>query len=60
MPTDGNIKNMHYDFRVKLNRIDSAAYRDLKIPEVDRKLNEAINRSWIVLHVYCRSFHNLL
>ena len=43
MPTDGNIKNMHYDFRVKLNRIDSAAYRDLKIPEVDRKLNEAIN-----------------
>lgn len=43
MSTDGNIKNMHYDFRGKLNRIDSAAYRDLKIPEIDRKLNEAIN-----------------
>lgn len=34
---------MHYDFRVKMNRIDSAQYRDLKIPEIDRKLNEAIN-----------------
>ena len=43
MPTTGNIKDMHYDFRVKLNRIDSAKYRDLKVPEVDRKLNEGIN-----------------
>ena len=43
MAKAGNIKNMHYDFRTKLNRIDSAQYRDLKVPEVDRKLNEAIN-----------------
>lgn len=32
---------MHYDFKQKLNRIDSQKYRDLKVPEIDWKLNEA-------------------
>jgi hypothetical protein len=37
-----NIKEMHYDFKQKLNKIDSQQYRNLKIPEIDWKLNEAI------------------
>ncbi len=36
-----SIKNMHYDFKQKLNKIDSNAYVNLQIPEIDRKLNEA-------------------
>ena len=36
------IKEMHYDFKQKLNKIDSQQYRGLKIPEIDWKLNEAI------------------
>ena len=43
MSTVGNIKNMHYDFKQKLNKLDSNAYRGLQIPEIDRKLNEALN-----------------
>lgn len=35
------IKDMHYDFKSKLNKIDSSQYRNLYIPEIDRKLNEA-------------------
>ena len=38
-----NIKEMHYDFKQKLNKIDSQQYRNLKVPEIDWKLNEAIN-----------------
>lgn len=38
-----NIKEMHYDFKQKLNKIDSEQYRNLKVPEIDWKLNEAIN-----------------
>lgn len=38
-----NIREMHYDFKQKLNKIDSAQYRNLKVPEIDWKLNEAIN-----------------
>lgn len=34
---------MHYDFKQKLNKIDSQQYRNLKIPEIDWKLNEAID-----------------
>lgn len=34
-------KEMHYDFKQKLNRIDSQQYRNLKVPEIDWKLNEA-------------------
>lgn len=36
-----NIKEMHYDFKQKLNKIDSQQYRNLRIPEIDWKINEA-------------------
>lgn len=36
-----NIKEMHYDFKRKLNKVDSSTYRNLKIPEIDTYLNEA-------------------
>src|SRR5580765_2277401 len=35
------IQSMHYDFKQKLNRIDSQRYRGLEVPEIDWKLNEA-------------------
>lgn len=35
------IKEMHYDFKQKLNKIDSQKYRNLLVPEIDWKLNEA-------------------
>lgn len=34
-------REMHYDFKTKLNKIDSQKYRNLKVPEIDWKLNEA-------------------
>lgn len=34
-------REMHYDFKQKLNKIDSQKYRNLKVPEIDWKLNEA-------------------
>lgn len=36
-----NIKEQHYDFKQKLNKIDSQKYRNLQVPEIDWKLNEA-------------------
>lgn len=36
-----DIKEMHYDFKKKLNKIDSQQYRNLVIPEIDWTLNEA-------------------
>lgn len=36
------IRDMHYDFKQKLNKIDSQKYRDLLVPEIDWKLNEAL------------------
>lgn len=36
------IKEMHYDFKQKLNKIDSQQNRNLRVPEIDWKLNEAI------------------
>lgn len=36
-----NAREMHYDFKQKLNKIDSQKYRGLKVPEIDWKLNEA-------------------
>lgn len=39
----GSIKNMHYDYKQKLNRLDSNKYIGLQIPQIDRKLNEALN-----------------
>lgn len=35
------IQTMHYDFKQKLNKIDSQKYRNLLVPEIDWKLNEA-------------------
>lgn len=35
------IKQMHYDFKKKLNKIDSQQYRNLLVPEIDWTLNEA-------------------
>lgn len=37
-----NIREMHYDYKQKLNKIDSQKYRNLIVPEIDWKLNEAI------------------
>lgn len=36
-----DIKEMHYDFKKKLNKIDSQQYKNLRIPEIDWVLNEA-------------------
>jgi len=36
------IKEMHYDLKQKLNKIDSQQYANLKVPEIDFKLNEAL------------------
>ena len=36
-----NSREMHYDYKQKLNKIDSEKYRNLKVPEIDWKLNEA-------------------
>lgn len=38
-----DIKGMQYDFKQKLNKIDSQQYRNLRIPEIDWKLNEALD-----------------
>lgn len=35
------IKDMHYDFKKKLNKVDSQNFRNLLIPEIDWTLNEA-------------------
>jgi hypothetical protein len=35
------VQSMHYDFKQKLNRMDSQKYRDMVVPEIDWKLNEA-------------------
>jgi len=36
-----NIRGMHYDLKQKLNKIDSQQYRNLRVPEIDWKINEA-------------------
>ena len=35
------IEEQHYDFKMKLNKIDSQQYRNLIIPQIDWLLNEA-------------------
>lgn len=40
---NGNILDMHYDFKQKLNKVDSQKFADLEIPEVDWKLNDAMD-----------------
>lgn len=37
-----DIRGMHYDFKQKLNKVDSHQYTNLKVPEIDWKLNEAV------------------
>jgi len=37
-----SVKNMHYDLKQKLNKLDGQKYRNLIIPEIDWKLNEAM------------------
>lgn len=37
-----NIKEMHYEFKRKLNKIDGQQNRNLVIPEIDSILNEAL------------------
>lgn len=37
-----DIRSMHYDFKQKLNKIDSQQYRNLRVPEIDWKLNEGL------------------
>ena len=36
-----DINEMHYDFKTKLNKVDSQQYKNLRIPEIDWALNEA-------------------
>ena len=36
-----NIKEMQYDIKFKLNKVDSEQYRNLRIPELDWVINEA-------------------
>ena len=36
-----NIKEMQYDIKFKLNKVDSQQYRNLRIPELDWSINEA-------------------
>jgi hypothetical protein len=38
-----SIKNMHYDFKMKFNKIDSQNNRNLLVPEIDWLLNQAAN-----------------
>lgn len=35
------VKEMHYNFKRKLNKVDSAQYKNFQIPEIDNYLNEA-------------------
>lgn len=34
-------REMHYDFKVKINKVDSQTYRGLRVPEIDWALNAA-------------------
>lgn len=38
-----NIKNMHYDFKQKLGRVDTNKYVGLQVPQIDWRLNEGLN-----------------
>lgn len=35
------VRNMHYDYKQKLNKVDSSQNRNFQVPEIDWKLNEA-------------------
>ena len=36
-----DVRSMQYDFKTKINKVDSQQYRNLRVPEIDWKLNEA-------------------
>lgn len=36
-----DVRAMHYDLKVKLNKVDSQQFRNLRVPEIDWLLNEA-------------------
>lgn len=36
-----DIRSMHYDFKTKINKIDSQQYKNFRVPEIDWKMNEA-------------------
>ena len=36
-----DVQEMHYDFKIKFNKLDSNDYRDFQVPEIDWLLNEA-------------------
>ena len=38
-----NIREMHYDVKKKINKLDSQQNRNLLIPEIDWALNEAMS-----------------
>jgi hypothetical protein len=38
-----NVKEMQYDFKLKLNKVDSSDHSNLKIPEIDWLLNEGLS-----------------
>jgi|TARA_Y100000296_G_C5082870_1_gene210851 hypothetical protein len=37
------VEEMHYEFKLKLNKVDSLDYSNFQIPEIDWYLNEAMN-----------------
>ena len=40
------VQEMHYEFKLKFNKLDSSDYRNFQIPEIDWMLNEAM---WVFL-----------
>jgi len=40
------VEEMHYDFKLKFNKLDSSDYRNFQIPEIDWMLNEGM---WLFL-----------
>lgn len=40
------VEEMHYEFKLKFNKLDSSDYRNFQIPEIDWMLNEAM---WLFL-----------
>lgn len=52
------VQDMHYDFKMKFNKIDSQQNRNLKIPEIDWLLNESAD-IFVKLIAYPRKFSHL-
>lgn len=53
-----DVRGMHYDFKQKLNKLDSNQNRNLLVPEIDWKLNEAVE-VFVKLVAAPRSITNL-